>query len=72
MPLEPLEQNKIRCSPKALVHAARYKPATVLPKGDQGKCEGRCKMKNRLYRLGVSVFTLTMLVAVLGAPQKWG
>jgi hypothetical protein len=29
-------------------------------------------MKSRLYRLSVSVFTLTMLVAVLGAAQKWG
>ena len=29
-------------------------------------------MKARLYRLSVAVFTLTMLVAVLGAPQKWG
>lgn len=29
-------------------------------------------MKARLYRLGVAVFTLTMLVAVLGAAQKWG
>jgi len=30
------------------------------------------KMKARLFRLGVAVFTLTMLVAVLGAQQKWG
>jgi hypothetical protein len=29
-------------------------------------------MKARLVRLGVAVFTLTMLVAVLGAQQKWG
>ena len=29
-------------------------------------------MKGRLYRLSVAVFTLTMLVAVLGAAQKWG
>jgi hypothetical protein len=29
-------------------------------------------MKSRLVRLGVAVFTLTMLVAVLGAQQKWG
>jgi hypothetical protein len=29
-------------------------------------------MKARLYRLSVSVFTLAMLAAVLGAPQKWG
>jgi hypothetical protein len=40
--------------------------------GDHRKREGRCRMKGRLYRLGVSVFTLAMLVAVLGAPQKWG
>jgi hypothetical protein len=29
-------------------------------------------MKARLLRLSVAVFTLTMLVAVLGAQQKWG
>jgi hypothetical protein len=29
-------------------------------------------MKARLLRLSVSVFALTMLVAVLGAAQKWG
>lgn len=29
-------------------------------------------MKARLYRLSVAVLTLTMLVAVLGAAQKWG
>jgi hypothetical protein len=29
-------------------------------------------MKARLYRISVAVFTLTMLVAVLGAAQKWG
>lgn len=29
-------------------------------------------MKARFLRFGVAVFTLTMLVAVLGAPQKWG
>jgi hypothetical protein len=29
-------------------------------------------MKARFLRLSVAVFTLTMLVAVLGAAQKWG
>lgn len=29
-------------------------------------------MAARLFRLGLAVFTLTMLVAVLGAAQKWG
>ena len=29
-------------------------------------------MKARLLRLSVAVFPLTMLVAVLGAAQKWG
>jgi hypothetical protein len=29
-------------------------------------------MKARLLRLSVSLLTLTTLVAVLGASQKWG